>query len=234
MKRFATTARLIDDSGTLDARPGLIGRPRDEARPSLDRGELAARMAIVAMFTLLAVRFGTDFIQTGRMTGLLLLASEALVVVFTVCRRPTGVVDRTVRARILTTVSMMGPLFFGPSAGGALLSEPVTVAIVAGGLLIVIAGKLSLGRSFGLMPANRGVVSTGLYRIVRHPIYLGYLFTHVGVVAANPTTWNVMLLVAADIALLARAACEERTLALDPAYREYREQVRWRVIPGVF
>ena len=30
------------------------------------------------------------------------------------------------------------------------------------------------------MPANRGVVSTGLYRLVRHPIYLGYLITHAG------------------------------------------------------
>ena len=43
--------------------------------------------------------------------------------------------------------------------------------------LLVEDGKLSLGRSFGLMPANRGVVSTGMYRLVRHPIYLGYLVT---------------------------------------------------------
>ena len=77
---------------------------------------------------------------------------------------------------------------------------------------------MSLGRSFGLMPANRGVVSTGLYRIVRHPIYIGYLITHVGFVLANPAIWNLLLLVAADIALLLRAVCEERTLARDAAY----------------
>ena len=59
--------------------------------------------------------------------------------------------------------------------------------ISAVGLIVVIVGKMSLGRSFGLMPANRGIVSTGLYRVVRHPIYLGYLITHVGFVAANPT-----------------------------------------------
>ena len=43
-----------------------------------------------------------------------------------------------------------------------------------------------------------------------------------------------MTLVGADIALLARAVCEERTLAHDAAYRDYQQQVRWRVVPGVF
>ena len=93
---------------------------------------------------------------------------------------------------------------------------------------------MSLGRSFGLIPANRGIVSTGLYRLVRHPIYLGYLITHVAFVAANPTLWNLALLLTADIALLARAVCEERTLARDDAYRHYQTRVRWRVVPGLF
>ena len=74
----------------------------------------------------------------------------------------------------------------------------------------MIGGKLSLGRSFGLMPANRGVVSTGLYRLVRHPIYMGYLITHVGFLLANATFWNVLIFVAADVALMIRAVYEER------------------------
>jgi hypothetical protein len=43
-----------------------------------------------------------------------------------------------------------------------------------------------------------------------------------------------MLLISADIALLARAVCEERTLATDPEYRAYQQRVRWRVAPGIF
>ena len=84
------------------------------------------------------------------------------------------------------------------------------------------------------MPANRGIVSTGFYRFVRHPIYLGYLITHVGFVAANPTPWNVVTLLVADLALMIRATCEEKTLAKDPEYSSYLERVRWRVVPGVF
>jgi protein-S-isoprenylcysteine O-methyltransferase Ste14 len=110
----------------------------------------------------------------------------------------------------------------------------VTVALSCAGLCVVIAGKITLGRSFALLPANRGVVSKGVYRIVRHPIYMGYLVTHVAFLVASPSLWNIVALLAADAALLARAACEERTLARDPEYREYLTRVRWRVAPGVF
>ena len=51
---------------------------------------------------------------------------------------------------------------------------------------------------------------------------------------ANPATWNIVALVASDIALMLRAICEERTLALDDEYRSYLTRVRWRVVPGVF
>jgi protein-S-isoprenylcysteine O-methyltransferase Ste14 len=240
MKRtFAGTGRASAGAGTLDvdlgmlrpvpAPPATTGLPR-----SHDLGELTARVAIVVAFTFLAMRFAAQFAATGHITGLMLLASEATVVVLTVFRRATGIVDRSVRARILTTVACIGPLLLAPVIGGAVLPEAATATISGAGLLVVIAGKLSLGRSFGLMPANRGVVSTGLYRLVRHPIYMGYLVCHVGVLAANPSTWNVLTLVCADAALMIRALYEERVLAQDPAYRDYLQLVRWRVLPGIF
>ena len=97
-----------------------------------------------------------------------------------------------------------------------------------------LAGKVALGRSFGLMPANRGIVSSGIYRVVRHPIYAGYLVTHAAFLAAHPAPLNLLLLVVSDVCLLVRAAFEERTLTLDPAYRSYMGEVRWRVVPGLF
>ena len=237
MKRVAIAGRLSGGAGTLGVEAGLLGRrsyPHAAARPALAFGELSSRMVIVALFTFMAMRIGADFLQTGRITGLLLVASEALVVVLTVFRRPPQIVDRSIRACILTTLSLMGPSLVMPAAVTALLPAVVTVTLSAAGLLVVICGKLSLGRSFGLMPANRGVVCSGLYRLVRHPIYLGYLITHAGFLAANPTIWNVMALGGADVVLLIRAVCEERTLAHDVKYRAYQAQVRWRVLPGVF
>jgi protein-S-isoprenylcysteine O-methyltransferase Ste14 len=231
MKRLAS--RAMPPLETLSV-PGFA--PADDAAPGLPLalGDILARAVIVVLFTIMAVRLGSDFLHTGRVTGLLLLASEALVVILTVLRRPAGVVDRSSRARVLMVVSLIGPALVTPASIPPLLPEFTTVAVSACGLLVVIIGKLSLGRSFGLMPANRGVVSTGLYRVVRHPIYMGYLVTHAAFCVANPTVANLVILVAADIALLVRAVCEEQTLAKDAAYRDYQQIVRWRVLPGVF
>jgi protein-S-isoprenylcysteine O-methyltransferase Ste14 len=208
--------------------------PIDAPAATSDFADNMARFIIVGLFTFMAVRIGANFLETGRLTGLLLLASEALVVVLTVFRRAPAVVDRSFRARLLTTLAMMGPPLVRPVSLTPLVPDAVTVAISAVGLLVVIGGKVSLGRSFGLIPANRGIVSTGFYRLVRHPIYLGYLITHVAFVAANPTPWNIGLLLGADLALLARAVCEEQTLARDAEYQAYQARVRWRVLPGVF
>ena len=231
MKRMMTPANA-GGSAAIGLDIGLVGDPA-QARAS-EIADLGARLLVIVLFTLMAIRIGSDFLETGRMTGLLLLASETLVVVLTVLRRTTSNVDRSYRARVLTAFSMMGPVLVRPSAGGALAPEVATVLLSAAGLTVVIAGKLSLGRSFGLMPANRGVVSSGLYRLVRHPIYLGYLITHAGFVAANPTIWNIAMLAGADVALMWRAVCEEQTLGHDQAYRAYQRTVRWRVLPGVF
>ena len=233
--RVPWRARLANGESAIDLQLLAGDRRSGAAQPGQrDLPDVLARLAIIALFSLMAVRIGADFLATGRLTGLLLLASETLVVVLTIFRRAPSVVDRSLRARLLTTISMMGPPLVRPAAVAALLSEAFTVGLSAIGLLVVIGGKMSLGRSFGLMPANRGIVSTGLYRIVRHPIYLGYLITHIGFLVANPTIWNAMTLVAADIALMIRATCEEQTLAKDPDYRAYLERVRWRVAPGLF
>jgi protein-S-isoprenylcysteine O-methyltransferase Ste14 len=214
-----------------------LPRARRDARAWASAPVLAdmlAKVVVVLLFSALAYRLANDWLATGHLTGLLLLASESLVVAFTLVRRTASIVDRSWTARLLTGFATFGPNLVTPIAIGALAAEEVTFAICGIGLLIVVLGKLSLGRSFGLQPANRGIVSTGLYKVVRHPIYLGYLFTHAGFVLANPAGWNLFVIVAADIALMLRAVREEKTLVKDEAYLSYTRQVRWRVIPGVF
>lgn len=196
--------------------------------------DLAARAAIIVLFSMMAVRFAQDFAQTGRLTGLFLLISETLVVVLTVVRRRASIVDRSLRARTLTTMSTLGPPLMVPGAAIALVPDTATVALSCAGLCVVIAAKMTLGRSFALLPANRGIVSSGLYGFVRHPIYMGYLITHAAFLAASPALWNLVALGIADAALLARAVCEEQTLSQDESYRDYQTRVRWRVAPGIF
>jgi protein-S-isoprenylcysteine O-methyltransferase Ste14 len=197
------------------------------------RAEACARVLVGGLFLALAWRLGGDFLETGRPTDLLLLVGESLVVVLTCLRRHASTVDRRPLVRAITAVSILSPLLIRPGAVGGLIPE-TAAAIVAGiGLIIVIAGKLSLGYSFGLLPANRGVIKRGLYRIIRHPIYLGYLLNHFPYLLSHPSGWNVAVLVAGDTALIVRAFYEEQTLSLDPTYLRYCETVRWRLVPGV-
>lgn len=217
-------------AGAARAESGLRA-PADSFRERA--AEFAARACISGLFVVLATRIGAEFLQTGHLTGLLLLVSELLVVVLTVVRRRAAVVDRTWQARVVAAASIVLVPLIKPS-GGSLVDDVWTAAFSALGLIVIIAGKLTLGRSFGLMPAHRGLVSTGLYGAVRHPIYLGYLITHIAFVAAHPSPWNLTLLFISDASLLLRAVYEERTLARDPEYVRYMERVRWRVVPGVF
>jgi protein-S-isoprenylcysteine O-methyltransferase Ste14 len=221
---FAVTRGLTWPRGTT---------PSVRALPRLS-GERVSKVLIVVLFSAMAMRIARDVAVTHHTTGLLLLVSEALVVVFTMIRRPAGTVDRTLNARLLTMFSTFAPQLVQPASLHPLAPESITLLVSAMGLILVVLGKLSLGRSFGLTPANRGVVSTGVYRFVRHPIYMGYLITHVGFLIANPIGWNFTILLAGDATLLLRAVREERTLSADTAYRDYLQRVRWRLVPGVF
>lgn len=90
---------------------------------------------------------------------------------------------------------------------------------------------VALGRSLGIAPADRGIVRHGPYRLIRHPIYafeavffLGWLI--------NVHTVSAGLIIAVWCALqVTRIVLEERIIA---GYGEYRQTVRWRIIPGVW
>ncbi len=205
---------------------------RQSAR--LSAGELLARTIVAVLYVLLIRSLLDDYMQTGRFTGLLLLASESLVIVFTIARRPAQVVDRSPMSVIVTAVSAVGPLLVRTSPGAGLLPDLATSFASGIGLSIIIAAKLALGRSFGIVPANRGVVIAGLYKVVRHPIYAGYLIAHISFAIAHPLVWNAVIIAVTDVALIARALREEEVLKADREYEAYCRRVAWHVVPGVF
>jgi len=196
--------------------------------------DLLARATVIVLFSLMSVNLLGDFVRTGHVTGLLLLASESLVVVLTLVRRRPQFVDRSAAGVVATALSLAGPPLLRAVDGQGVVPDAVTAIVSAAGLGVVILGKVALGRSFGIAPANRGVVIRGPYGLVRHPIYAGYLLTHVAFLVAHPSPWNVMVIVVADGALVVRALIEERVLSTDEKYRSYCQRVGWHLVPGVF
>ena len=118
-------------------------------------------------------------------------------------------------------------------SGVRLIPDSVSVALIMAGGTVSLAAKLFLGRSFGIVPANRGVKETGVYRLIRHPMYAGYMLNHVGFVLVFFSAWNVAIYAVAWTALWLRAVEEEKFLRRDPEYRRYAEKVRYRLIPGL-
>jgi protein-S-isoprenylcysteine O-methyltransferase Ste14 len=117
--------------------------------------------------------------------------------------------------------------------GAQLVSDAVSSFLVFSGAAIALGAKLSLRRSFGIVPANRGVKRGGLYRLVRHPMYSGYIINQAGFLLLYFSAWNVAIYAVAWMAFWIRACEEEKFLSQDPDYRDYASHVKSRLLPGL-
>jgi len=100
------------------------------------------------------------------------------------------------------------------------------LAAMAAGEALAVAAMLSLGRSFSIFSEVRELVSTGLYRWVRHPLYLGEMIAVWGYVLAWPAPWSFACAVVFTGLQSWRALVEERLLlAHEPGYEAYRARV---------
>lgn len=119
-----------------------------------------------------------------------------------------------------------------PALGGPL--APAGRAVLLAGCALCAAALASLGRSFGVLPAQRGVATNGLYRLVRHPLYAAYVVMDAGFLLLHPSPRNVVVLLAGLALYTLRIEGEERVLARAAAWRAYRRRVRWRLVPGLW
>jgi protein-S-isoprenylcysteine O-methyltransferase Ste14 len=119
-------------------------------------------------------------------------------------------------------------------------SPGYVVSPAAGLVLVMLAAGLSLvsllamGRLFGVRPALRGLVTTGSYRFVRHPMYLSYILADIGY---NLQEWNfvtLLLVLVGWASLVYRIHAEERLLSQHVEWPAYVVLVRYRVFPGIW
>ncbi len=108
---------------------------------------------------------------------------------------------------------------------------PIGFVIQVVALVWMIASVGALGRSFGIAPADRGLVAAGPYRVVRHPLYLGELIFYAGVCLARPSMSHVALWATLACVQLARLRAEESTIG---EYSRYAQAVPWRLVPGIW
>ena len=216
----------------------------DGARLAISGGDRVAatsgRMAALATNLLLALFFGTfasAHFTTGLRTGQWLMLAplvvqESLIVAMVVMRRRSIAVSTEPTAWAAAMLGSFLPLCCRPTDATGLVALGVPIQIA--GLILVLLAQGSLGRSFGLVPAHRGVQTTALYRFVRHPMYAAHLVSYLGYVISYPSGRNLTIILMTAFFENARAGFEERLLARDPGYADYLRRVPWRFLPRIY
>ena len=207
-------------------------RPAWSAAKALD---LLERGAVLALFASFAMRNYHAVVDQGHWFNAIMVASEALVALFILIRRPSVNVTQSGADWTLAFAATAGPLLARASSSGhPLIPQGSGVVLLLFGLALQVWAKLTLRRSFGIVPANRGVKADGPYRFVRHPMYLGYVTVHIGFLLLSPNLWNLVVYGVSFAIQIVRIRAEERLLGRDPAYAAFQARTRYRLLPGVF
>lgn len=192
------------------------------------------RAIVLVFYVQMVVRMVWNAYQSASPAALLLLPSEGLVVILILLRRNANQMSLRWQDWVAAIGGTALPtLVMTTREQPSIFVVQIAAIIALMGLVVQIHAKFCLGRSFGIVAANRGIKSSGPYRFVRHPIYAGYATGQVAFLAMFPTVWNCVVLSLGLMLQIYRILVEENVLSQDKQYIDYKRRVRYRFIPGI-
>lgn len=165
-------------------------------------------------------------VLSGRVWSLPLLLHSLLAAILLILHRKSSRAAPLFK-QLFAWASALLPLFIQVRIEVSLVSRLVSLA----GLVLSLWGLVSLGRSFDIVPADRGLITHGPYCLMRHPIYAGELLSVLAMVSASLSIWNLLALAILVASLVLRIRWEEDILS---DYAVYAHRVHFRLIPGVW
>lgn len=207
-----------------------------ETAPASRIRVLGTNFFLALLFAIFAYQGFLHWQATQRVHALIFAAHEAILVILVITRREAVEVTPSAKDWVIAVVGSAAPLLQRPTDAmpeSIAFLGPVALVLQVLGASLTIFAALSLGRSYGVVPANRGIKSKGLYRFVRHPIYGSYFIGYLGFFLGNPSVRNAAMLAATFIFQVWRALLEEKVLLHDPEYQAYASRTRRRFIPFV-
>jgi protein-S-isoprenylcysteine O-methyltransferase Ste14 len=124
--------------------------------------------------------------------------------------------------------------------GWSMVPVPIVIlgdVLVAAGLVLAqwVVIQNSYAAATITVEREQPLVDTGLYGMVRHPLYVGALIMMVGSPLALGSLWALVVLVPGFVALAVRIVDEEQMLTEQlPGYDEYTQKVPYRLVPNVW
>jgi protein-S-isoprenylcysteine O-methyltransferase Ste14 len=143
-----------------------------------------------------------------------------------------GIIATTVAVAVVSALDHR----FGSSA------VPTAVVVVGNVLVLVglaVAEVVVIQNNYAAatitVEKDQPVVSTGLYSVVRHPMYVGALILVVGMPLALGSYWGLLTMIPGVLIFVARITDEEKALRQELAgYEDYIDKVHYRLVPGVW
>jgi protein-S-isoprenylcysteine O-methyltransferase Ste14 len=233
--------------------PGAVrALPLDLARFRASRAyDLLMRLPMVAWCVASAAFAAAGFLKYEREVDPMLpdglyavnVAMQLAVIAFLITIAATVVMRERPREKArgweprmsaLIGTFLVSAIVFFPRRQLPLIAGLVSTILVLVGNAIAIYCLSHLGRSFSIMPEARKLVTSGLYRYLRHPLYLAEMIASTGAVMQFLSVWTALLLAVQIVFQLRRMHNEEIVLtAVFPGYAEYRRRTA-RVLPGIY
>lgn len=173
-------------------------------------------------------------LRTHRPLGAAFLLEQTWVVIAYLIRRPARTASRNARDWLLAFGGTFGGVLFRPDGLHPNWGIGVGLGFQLVGLTLCVVSFLALGRSFGFVAADRGLVRRGPYALVRHPIYASYVLLQLGYLLQSLSLRNALVVVLASGCNVGRARSEDRVIATGEDGTTYQSRVAWRMLPGVW
>lgn len=117
----------------------------------------------------------------------------------------------------------------------ALVVAAQAIVLLSYGLVFLVFRENSYASRVVEVEQQQTVIDSGPYAVVRHPMYVGVILMFVFSPLALGSYWAMLPALLIVPLLMARIRSEEKVLVRDlPGYAEYMQQVKYRLIPGVW
>ncbi len=193
--------------------------------------ENLSNIALAAFYAFFVYRFASNYIETHRLSSLLYVFVESMFFIIAFTRRKPSQISTSFSVWIIAFSGGLLPLLALPTGTRDLFFAQALqiLSILLQGYAI-----LSLNKSFGIVAANRGIVTGGFYRVVRHPLYFSYFIGLAGFLINHFSIYNAFLFGVMAVFQIQRIKHEEDLLVQDPVYKAYMKITRWRLLPYVY
>ncbi|OGM21661.1 hypothetical protein A2714_02170 [Candidatus Woesebacteria bacterium RIFCSPHIGHO2_01_FULL_38_9] len=165
-------------------------------------------------------------VENGNLLSFLLALQSGIIAYFLLMRRKASKSSQ-LSQQAFAWFGAIAPLLIRVDEG----CSTIGIYFAFAGTIFTTWALLTLGRSFGIAPADRGLVQKGPYKIVRHPMYAGELLVLFGGAISCFSTKNILVFFTLFLTFYLRIRWEEKIIT---GYEAFKKRVPWRLIPKIW